>query len=416
MKTTRHSLLAKGLMVLLSLLVLVFAFTYSWFSDPDTPVTASGLSVSTRNTSTDFSYAVGFSTSQTGNNYFHTEFTSNENQDLDLENLTIYAPGNQTYNGHVINLLHDYTPVDITGDGVTLVRPSMVYGNWDVNSASDNYSVAEPNVQYISFDLIFRTQVQGTTIKLDAGSYAKGNCESHSGDLKLTDPDVVRDGVNISNFNKKDEKSGAANKYGPFSRDAIVGAVRVAFLEYSDDTLSGDEIVEQEQTEFEDEPKLLWIPRPDLYLDNGNHSANSNDLTYDQSTTGWTLEQNVSTTQNLVSKAQINHSYDTYVHQYYNIAEYVAGTAAQKGLTTFDGAIASQINSSAPANTNKVTFNQQQPIVTLSAINDVNNDGVPDDGFYYGKVRVRIWIEGTDSESRRALAGGKFSLGFHITG
>ncbi|MBQ9514959.1 MAG: hypothetical protein IJR57_02505 [Ruminococcus sp.] len=435
MKTTRHSLLAKGLMVLLSLLVLIFAFTYTWFTDPDQPVTASGLSLSVRSPSTDFYYAVGFSTSQTGYNYFHTEFTNEVQQDLDLEKLVIYAPpsdpvyGNSIYHNEEVNLLHDYTPVDITGDGVTLVRPAMNYGNWDVNTTSDNFSTAEPNVQYISFDLIFRSNVPGTTIKLDSGSFAKGNCENYAGDGNLTNPNVIRVTTqggtqateNASNFNKDDEKSGTT-KYGQFSRDAIVGAVRVAFLEYEDQSsLPASKVVNEDQTSFEDAPKLLWIPRPDLYLDNGNHDTSSESLTFDQSTTGWTLMTNVTELQNLVSKAQINHAYDTYKHQYYNIAEVAAAKAAgetppEKDIVTSEGAIASQINSSAPANTNKVTFNQQQDIVTLSSFDDTDSDGVPDDGYYYGKVRIRIWIEGTDSESRRALAGGKFSVGFAITG
>ena len=32
--------------------------------------------------------------------------------------------------------------------------------------------------------------------------------------------------------------------------------------------------------------------------------------------------------------------------------------------------------------------------------------------YYYSKVNVRIWVEGTDLESRRAFSGGRFAVNF----
>ena len=168
MKTTRHSLMAKGIIVLLSLLVLVFAYSYSWYMTTSDTVSASGISGKIEATG-DFEYAVGFSTSQTGGAYKHTAFTNTENGNINLEALHPSDAPSTT-----VNLLYDYNPTDLTGNGVTLVRPAMNYGNWSINGASRNYSIAEENVQFISFDLIFRTEVEGMTINLDSGSYAKG--------------------------------------------------------------------------------------------------------------------------------------------------------------------------------------------------------------------------------------------------
>ena len=394
MKTTRHSLMAKGIMVLLSLLVLVFILTYSWFADPSQPVTASGVSFSVRNTSTDFEYAIGFSNSQTGGDYKHTAFTNTVDADLNLE--ALYT-SEDTSHQHPINLLYDYNPTDLTGNGVTLVRPAMKYGNWSINSASRNYSIAEENVQYISFDMIFKTAVRNTTIRLDSGSYAKGACESLAGDGSLL--------TDTASFNKD-------NKYGAFSTDAIVGAARVAFLEYADNGESGNDIVDIKQTEYVSTPKLLWVPRPDIYLNN-NPTGSANK---EKDITGWALNTNVGsgTTFNLVSDSQNNPSYSTYIHQYYNV--FSVAQNETPAITTYAGAVASTLDTTAPASENKVTFATTRDLVTLNHINDANNDDVPDDGMYYGKVRVRIWIEGTDSESRRALAGGKFNISFHITG
>lgn len=395
MKTTRHSLLAKGLMVLLSLLVLIFAFTYTWFTDPDEPVTAAGLSLSVKNSSTDFEYAVGFSTSQTGNVYKHTAFTNTVNQNLNLEEL--YPDGEPHDNDHKVNLLYDYTPTDLTGNGVTLVRPAMNYGNWSINTASRNYSIAEENNQYISFDLIFRTKVSNTTIRLDADSFAKGACETYSGDGKLlTDP---------ASRNKDD-------KYGAFSTDAIVGAVRVAFLEYVNYHESANTIVTSKQTEYVSTPKLIWIPRPDLYLNNNPTGTSLRE----KEISGWALNTGVApnVTYNLNSDSQKNANYSTYIHQYYNV--FSVGQNETPAIVSYNDAVASVLNTEAPADSNKVTFGSTADLVTLDHINDTNSDGLPDDEYYYGKVRIRIWLEGTDSESRRALAGGKFSVSFHITG
>lgn len=380
-------------MVLLSLLVLIFAFTYSWYTDKP-KVEASGISASVVNTSADFEYAIGFATSQTGGDYKHTDFTNDSSRELNLEAL---LPSDESDPTKTVNLLFDYNPIDLTGNGVTLVRPAMKYGNWSINTASRNYSIAEENAQYISFDLIFRTKAANTTISLDKDSFAKGNCETYSGDGSLLTDTASRN------------KNG---KYGDFSTDAIVGAVRVAFLQYVDHGESADTIVGTKQTEYVNTPLLLWIPRPDIYLNNNPTGSSLRE----KETSGWALNTNVPFSQrfNLHSDAQINASYSTYEHQYYNV--FSVGQNETPAIVTYNDAVASVLDTSAPANTNKVTFGSKQSLITLNHINDANNDGVPDDQYYYGKVRVRIWLEGTDSESRRALAGGKFSVSFHITG
>ena len=404
MKTTRHSLMAKGILVLLSLLVLIFAITYSWYTDKP-KVSASGISAGVE-AKGDFEYAIGFSTSQTGGNYKHTDFTNEVINDLNLEELYASDDPNHTQK---INLLYDYTPIDITGDGVNLVRPAMNYGNWDINQASDNFSTAEENVQYVSFDLILRTRVAGTVVKLDSGSFAKGACETYSGDGKLL--------TDTASYNSKISESPVKYKYGNFSRDAIVGAVRVAFLNYSDanDSLTADDIVGHELTAYEPTPALLWIPRPDLFLNNGAVDTSVQERDKDINTEGWSLNTNVTGTVVLNSKALQDSQYSTYQHYYYNIFEprTIGEDANPKGITVYDAAIPSNLNTSATGH--KVTFGQQVDLLSLTYIYDTNNDGLPDDDYYYGKVRVRIWLEGTDSEARRALAGGSFSIGFNIT-
>ncbi len=406
MKQNRHTLMAKGIMVLLSLLILVFILTFAWFAIPQPDADASGLSIATSKVG-DFEYAIGFSTSQTGYSYVRTDFISAADTQLNLTELTpasgyatVYkqdSDGNYLdASDHITtdpseyvvvpyNLLFDYTPVDVTGDGATLIRPAMNYGNWSVNQSSSNYSIAEANVQYISFDLIFRAASR-CTVFLDADSYAKGACETTPGDGGLLN--------NVTSSN--------TSTYGSFSRDAIVGAARMAFIDFADlsGTQDADYILNTNRTDLLSTPALLWIPRPDIYLNNNNGQ--------DTTTTGWTLSTGVAdnTTFNLVSEGYTNSSYSTYKHYYYDIFN-----NTNKNVVEYTDAIASSIVSGSG-----VIFNDQANLTTLSYYNDANDDNLPDplsgesDGYYYGKVRVRIWLEGYDAEARRALAGGNFSF------
>lgn len=376
MKTTRHSLLAKGLMVLLSLLVMAFAFTYSWYTD--TPeVTASGISGSVESTG-DFEYAIGFYNNGTGGVYKITPFT-NQTSALNLERL-------EASDGETYNLLHDYKPIDVTGDGRTLIRPSMSYGNSEINEASTDYSIAEPNVQYISFDLYFRSTAPGTPIKLGNGSWVKAGCE-------LKNFSSLIGSSNSTDFNK--------SSYGDFSRDAIAGAVRVAFIPYDYSSTIGNipsslSAFEQNTPDYlHDRAMFIWLPRPDIYL-----APNQSGLT------GWTLTQATTGT----DPVAVTRTTD--VHKYYNIFN------CQPAKSAAEGGIAAGTST---YHTNETYNNTILPSTLRTASQEftsINNSvSFVESGttYYYTKVNVRIWVEGTDTEARRATSGGKFEVNFKFT-
>lgn len=405
MKTNRHSLMAKGIMVLLSLLILVFIITYAWFSPPEDENDAHGVSVKTKSGS-DFEYAIGFQTSQTGGEYLVTDFTNLGTQELDIENLNV--PGHNDYDsqGQLIgptsyNLIYDYSPIDITGDGVNLVRPNMEYGNWKINTGTNDYSIAEANTQYISFDLIVRSK-NPATLSLGPQSYAIGACET----VTENDETVAKpDGSLLTG-------SGVTRKsdYGNFSRDAIVGAVRVAFIDYTDDgTITADSLTQSLQNDkLASEASLLWVPRPDLYLNNNSH---------DSDVTGWSLNTDVADTDtfNLQSAALTDSNYSTYRHQQYNIFN----SRTENNDDVPDNQIITNTGSYVHISSEDdedgcYCLNDSVALTNLAYTKTVveNNQDVT---YYYGKVRVRIWVEGTDTESRRALAGGKFKFNFDLT-
>ncbi|MBR1533045.1 MAG: hypothetical protein IJ639_01655 [Ruminococcus sp.] len=390
MKTNRHSLMAKGIMVLLSLLIIVFIITYSWFTIAQPDSEAHGISVKTKSGS-DFEYAIGFKTSQTFGEYLVTDFTNREEQELDIEHLNV--DGKYQEDGTTLinyNLMYDYTPIDVTGDGYTLIRPAMDYGNWKINTGTNDYSIAEANTQYISFDLILRSK-SATTLSLGPNSYAIGASEVVSG---VAQPDgSLLTGNSVTR----------PSDYGSFSRDAIVGAVRVAFLGYDDpdDELTADSFTSGLQDDMlSHTPSLLWVPRPDLYLNN-----NGSDL----STSGWSLNTGVALGQtfNLNSQALNDSTYSTYRHQQYDI------------FNNFNLNVVTNDNSyvhvsSKDAEGSGYHLNDTVSLIQLKYPKTIREKD-EDVTYYYGKVRVRIWVEGTDSESRRALSKGKFKLNFDLT-
>lgn len=389
-KQNRHSLMAKGIMVLLAILVLIFIITFAWFRNVPPPVDAQGVSMKTKSGS-DFEYAIGFKTSQTFGEYLVTDFTNSDNSEWDIEDLNV--PGKTQADGTTpisYNLLYDYQPIDLTGNGYTLIRPAMDYGNWKIKSGYD-YSIAEANTQYISFDLILRSKA-ATTLSLGPNSYAIGASE-----VQGTTPKPDGSKLIGSSAERKSD-------YGIFSRDAIVGAVRVAFLGF-DDTLTADSYLTGTQDDkLNHTPSLLWVPRPDLYLNN-----NGNDL----STSGWSLNTGVTSgkTFDLHSQAMNDTAYSTYRHQYYNVFEIDDPNDTPEVVT--DNSEYVHV-SSKDAEGNEYHLNDTVTLIPLDKPKTVH-EGNEDATYYYGKVRVRIWVDGTDTESRRALAKGKFKFNFDLT-
>ena len=397
-KQNRHSLMAKGIMVLLALLVLIFIITFAWFSLPQEENDAHGISVKTKSGS-DFEYAIGFQTSQTGGEYLVTDFTNLQAQELDIENLHVPGKyvqdesGNSTDTLRSYNLLYDYNPIDITGDGVTLVRPNMEYGNWKINTGTDDYSIAEANTRYISFDIIVRSK-NPATLSLGPKAYAIGASELDSNNEPLPDGSKLT-GANVA------RPSDYATDANSFSRDAIVGAVRVAFIGFDDNgSITADSLMQSLQNDkLATQPSLLWVPRPDLYLNNNGH---------DQEVSGWTLDTDVADTDefNLQSAALNDAHYTTYRHQQYNIFNNNSHTVGTNNN--------SYVHVSSKGDDGCYRFNDSVALTNLAYSKTVHENN-QDVTYYYGKIRVRIWVEGTDSESRRALSGGKFRFNFDLT-
>ncbi len=348
------SLIIKAIMLLLALIIMIFVASLAWFSDTSNPVHATGVSAKTT-TSKYFDMAVGFESSVNGFNYTMSQYSKNFN----LRDVV-------TASGEHYDVLNDFSPVDITGDGVTLVRPSMQLKNVDIDRNSATFTTVTPNKEYICFDMYFRAS-EPCQVFLDKGSFVKGAIEETPGDgnlIQLTKTD---------NNRKADE--------GNYSKDAIVGSVRVSFVDYS-------EFIEGEDHEnLAKDARLLWLPRPDIHLNTTENSA----------VTPWSLSQNLQPGEVLdeydtVSDRLSTRFADTYTHHYYRY-DYIESENAYVGVDD---------------NYSETVTSPDR--ISICDVEYKNGD------YYYGKIQVNIWIEGCDAEARRTMAGGQFQVNFDLAG
>lgn len=259
---------------------------------------------------------------------------------------TEYTVGNIKLDKTNCKFLENLQLTEITSDGTDFYKPALIQtgGQAQVDTKAD-WSPAAANQHYLSFDLYIRSKSQyniaigkKSTIKPDAP--------------QLTS----QDGTGIKN----------KSKYGNFSRDSVVGAVRFSVVDYKSALPS---------------KKLLWLPAPNILLK--------------QTTDEYTLSDDMP-------------SGESYSHVYYDtnrVQHTVSSTDVDKAFVVnndgFDGG--------------KFTYElgQNQNIAQLKKSSDTDTD--PYYGDYGAMVTCNMWIEGEDAEARLALVNGKFKVNLVLT-
>ena len=464
MKTSRHSLMAKGIMVLLSLMILVFIFTYSWYIPPDYPVHTSGLSFSTDG-AIDFDMALGFVTPETGYSYVVSDFTSGGNKSIDFTNLVVHNSLSLNNSSTVIdngigkvsdsfNLLSDFNPVDLTGNGTTLVRPYMLHKNTNIDTRqykviSDYEDLVRDyqNVQYISFDLYVRSSAPVYRISVVDGSYVISAAESYytggSNNWGILEDDALDVAVAAKSYHSRLKSSSIdANKlnsgriarhssYGDFSEDSVVGAIRVGVTRYqlgseeSINAVTANEFFSDNDSHIQASPALLWIPRSDIYLQNvyDDVEENGNVVGRSERASDWVLYDSgdyvfsinhPSYPEDVTVNGQKKFELD-YVYKQYKTMTYAEAAATHiyydwdkmYSHRNDNGGAGLAVSDRFTTATNAVTDLSENNTVVIEPL-------YTDGGYYYGKCHINLWIEGCDAEARRAIDGGKFFFGFAL--
>lgn len=259
---------------------------------------------------------------------------------------TEYTTGNITLNKTNYPFLEKLQLTEITGDGTFFRKPALIQsgGQAHVDTKAE-WSEPTANEHYLSFDLYIRSKSQ-YNISIGKKSTIKPDAP------QLT----TQDGTGIKN----------QSKYGNFSRDSVVGAVRFSVVDYKSAPPS---------------KKLLWLPAPNILLT--------------QTDEGYTLSDDK---ENGVS----------YSHVYYDKNKKQQTVSDSKVDNAFvvnnDGFVGGKFT---------YELGQNQNIAQLEKSLDTDTD--PYYGDYGAMVTCNMWIEGEDAEARLALVNGKFKVNLVLT-
>lgn len=254
---------------------------------------------------------------------------------------TEYTTGNITLNKTNYPFLEKLQLTEITGDGTFFRKPALIQsgGQAHVDTKAE-WSEPTANEHYLSFDLYIRSKSQ-YNISIGKKSTIKPDAP------QLTS----QDGTGIKN----------QSKYGNFSRDSVVGAVRFSVVDYKSAPPS---------------KKLLWLPAPNILLE--------------QTTDEYTLSDN-------------KQDGESYSHVYYDTNK------AQQTVSSTDVDNAFVVNNKG-FDGGKFTYElgKNQNIAQLKKSSE-------NDQFYSAMVTCNMWIEGEDAEARLALVNGKFNVNLVLT-
>lgn len=259
---------------------------------------------------------------------------------------TEYTVGNIKLNKANCKFLENLQLTEITSDGTDFYKPALIQtgGQAQVDTKAD-WSPAAANQHYLSFDLYIRSKSQY--------NIAIGNKST----IKPDAPQLTsQDGTGIKN----------KSKYGNFSRDSVVGAVRFSVVDYKSAPPS---------------KKLLWLPAPNILLT--------------QNVDEYTLSDNMP-------------SGESYSHVYYDTKK------AKQTVSSITDDKAFVVNHKGFAD-GKFTYElgENKSIAELNKFLDTVTD--PYYGDYGAMVTCNMWIEGEDAEARLALVNGNFRVNLVLT-
>lgn len=309
---------------------------------------------------------------------------------------------------------------DCTGDGTNLIVPEFnvtkdsesvrLNGGKEVNtnlSPVDAKSSQQAEIElkknpgqeaapyeYAEFEFYVRSKNKNLLLDSASQLLAQTEVDGHSlSDISYT----------------KSESEATVDKkssYGSLNVDGLVGAMRVSLLAEGcssvDQTWKNGELV----TKGNSAPnsvrermvkQLLWLPRPDVFLEVSPKPENI---------TEWQLHTGV--TQNQENGV-------TYAHTYYKRDTQNGGITLETANAQDDKLVVSSGSGShsvpclgSDCNiTDFSDYSTQPPQINLVANAADVSVTYP---YYVTKFTMRVWIEGTDTEARRAMDGGKFNL------
>lgn len=308
-KRDTKSLVMKNLIVMAVLIIIALTGVISWFTNK-TEATADGINVTCK--------------APKGLKIAVVRHGDSPPTDKDFEN-----NGTITLNDDKYPFLKEQSIIEITSDGTDFYKPKLTQENGKAKpDPSSVWDVADKD-SYLSIDVYMKTGE-------DHVVYLNSETEISPISTTLTG-----------------EQSGNKSDDGNFSKDCIVGAVRLSTVSTVDST---DSTI-----------KNLWIPAPQIH-----YNSDKKEVTLG------------------------NTSGDTFIHKYWKV---VKNSDGKTGMPQGTEAVK---KAGVITNTNndfKLGENCKFAELTKKQ---------PNDEYATGMTTVNIWVDGEDDEARFAMVGGKF--------
>lgn len=332
-KRDTKSLVMKNLIVMAVLIIIALTGVISWFTNK-TEATADGINVTCK--------------APDGLEVAIVPHGSKEK--LEYQTGTI----DLTKCKSLSNLFSNLSFEELTSDGLHFYKPKLNQSGSTVTvDTTDKWLDAEDyayinhdddtSIPYLSLDIYMRSE-NAHTIVLGSDTYIKPNSD------KLNGAD-----------------SGNKSELGDFSKDCIVGAVRMS-------TVVRKKTVVENETVVGNETKL-WIPAPNILYN------------YDKGTVSTEIRDTNS---------------ESFKHKYWEVTDLQPSSNEQEAQDVI------------------VNNNCDYKIGENDALNiKLSNDNIAlsqdnDDKLFKGKFTLNIWIDGEDAEARQAMVGGKFTASIKL--
>ncbi|MFQ9784549.1 MAG: hypothetical protein ACLRX1_05620 [Ruminococcus sp.] len=307
-KRDTKSLVIKNLIVMAVLIIIALTGVISWFTNK-TEATADGINVIC-----EAPKGLKIAVVQHGE------------PAPDVNDETQWSEGEITLTKEDYPFLKEQSIIEIISDGTDFYKPKLTQENGKAKpDTSSEWDVADKD-SYLSIDVYMKTG-EDHMVYLNSGTEISPISTTLTG-----------------------EQSGNKSDDGDFSKDCIVGAVRLSTVNSADSKL-----------------KNLWIPAPQIHYDSDKKEV----------TLG-------------------NTSGDTFKHKYWKV------TKNSDGKTGKPTGTAPVEYKDVITNTNndfKLGKNYDFAMLTKKQ---------PSDKYASGMTTVNIWVDGEDDEARFAMVGGKF--------
>ena len=306
-KRDTKSLVMKNLIVMAVLIAIALTGVISWFTNK-TEATADGINV-TCEAPKGLKIAV----------------VQHGAPAPDVNDKTKWSEGEITLTKDKYPFLKEQSIIEITSDGTDFYKPKLTQENGKAKpDTSSEWDVADKD-SYLSIDVYMKTG-EDHAVYLNSGTEISPISSTLTG-----------------------EQSGNKSDDGNFSKDCIVGAVRLSTVNSTDSNL-----------------KNLWIPAPQIHYDGDKKVVTLN-----------------------------NASGDTFKHMYWKVTKNSDGKTGKPQGTT-------------PVEYEGVITNTNNDFKLGKNYKFANLTKKPSDKYATGMTTVNIWVDGEDDEARFAMVGGKF--------